>query len=369
MALQTSYNVELWTRAGQRICDITHLAKKLYWEEERNEAERLTFSLNLDAFEDYLINKVGADPVSNFREGQTEIKIRENGDYLFGTQLYYAPIDIGADDITISVTATGYLNFFKDRYPDPAIAYSNEESVDIFFGLVQQAQAVPYGDYGIIIPASGYYVTGKLRDRTYENYTSSTKLNMQRLTNLVDGKFDFRFLPDKTLMTYAAVGSPRTDFKLTFDREHDRSSIDSGRLNRGANNLYNQVIGQGSGLGDDMITSIKEDEPSQNEFGLRQLPVQFNEVKESTTLDENAQAELDRRKRLLRMPQITLSAADLPAVRIEVGDIIPIQMKGRKLLEDITGLYRIERKECHVDDNHFLEKVTLYFEKTGEYSA
>lgn len=369
----THYGVELWSRAGVRICEITHLVRNLTWTEERNEAEVLQFSMDLDAFERYMINNVKADPVSNFREGQTEIKIKEKrGDgpwmYLFGTQLYYAPISLNSDgSATISVNAQGYLNFFNSRYPDPAVSFTNTESVAIARGLISQAQAVANGDYGIILPGSGYYTTSKLRTRTFEQYTSTTKLNIQRLTALVDGTFDFKFLADKTFMTYAAIGSPRTDFRVAFDRTNFRSTIDAATLNRGANNLYNLVHGIGSGFGKDQLITHQHDTTSQIEFGLRELPVQFNEVKVQATLDENAQARLDRVKSLLRMPQFTLSGADLPAVRLEIGDIIPVVMTGRRLLEDLTGLYRVERMETHVDENHFLQAVTTYFEKTGEY--
>ena len=354
MASPTKYTIELWSADGVRICEITHLARNIYWSEERNEAEMLQFSMDLDAFEDYMENNVKADVLSNFREGQTEIKIKENGEYLFGTQIYYAPIEINGDgSMSIVVTAQGYLNFFNSRYPDPTISYSSEESVEIFYDLVRQAQAVTNGDYGVIIPPSGYYVTGVTRDRNYELYTSSTKLNMQRLTNLADGNFDFKFLADKTLMTYAQVGSPRTDFLIDFNRTKKRSTFDRATLSRGANNLFNQIIGIGSGFGADQLISIKNDTDSQVEFGLRQAPVQFNEVKVQATLDENAQARLDRVKSLLRMPQITLSGADLPTTRIEIGDILPLRFTGRKLIEDMTGLY--------------IKEMTLYFEKTGEY--
>lgn len=364
----TRYEVELWSKEGVRICEITHLVRNLFWSEERNEAESLQFSMDADAFEAYLINKVGADPVSNFREGQTEIKIKENGEYLFGTQLYYAPLNLNNDgSISISVTATGYLNFFNARYPDPATSYLNTESVEIFYDMVRKAQLVPNGNYGIMIPAEGYYTTGKKRDRSFEQYTSSTKLNMQRLTNLVDGNFDFKILHDKTLMTYPQVGSPRSDFKIQFDRKNFRSTLDSAILNRGANNLYNSVIALGSGFGKDQLMTTRDDISSQIEFGLRQLPVQFNEVSVDATLRENAQARLDAVKRLLRMPQITLSGADMPKNKIRIGDVIPVKMTGLRLLEDLTGLYRVERMETHVDENHFQQAVTLYFEKTGEY--
>jgi len=358
------YAIELWTRTGQRIADITKLCQNISWSEERNEAEELRFSLDLDTFEDYLINKAGTDPVSNFREGQTEVKVRRDGQYLFGTQLFDAPISLNTDgSATIDVVCTGYLNFLAFRYPDPAIVYKQVESVEIFYDLVRKAQSVLYGDYGLKIPTSGYYVTGVLRDRSYELYTSSTKLNMQRLTSLESGNFDFKVLADKTVMTYPQVGSPRTDFRLVFDRKNFRSSITSARLNRSASGLYNQIIGIGSGFGADMLISIQNDLESQAEFWLRQYPAQFNEVSIQATLEENAKARLEKVKKLLRLPQITLSGNDMPPSGINVGDWIPIQMTGRSLIEDMTGVYRVERKETQLDENLFEKAVTLYFEK------
>lgn len=362
------YEIELWSKSGQRIADITKLCRNVSWSEERNEAEELRFNLDLDAFEDYMLNKVGADPVSNFREGQTEIKlVRKVGKvrtYKFGVQLFDAPIALEEDDsATIETVSTGYLNFLKDRYPNPAFKYVQIESVEIFFDLIRKAQAVPNGDYGLIVPTSGYYVTGVKRDREYEYYTSSVKLNGQRLTSLESGNFDFRILHDKTVMTYPSVGSPRTDFRLVFDRKNFRSSIKRARLNRSANGLYNQVIGLGSGLGADMMTSVKNHTESQLEFGLRQLPVQFNEVSKQTTLDENTAARLERVRYLLRLPQITLTGNDLPSTPIEVGDLIPVEMTGRRLIEDMSGFHRVERIETQLDDNGFESAVTLYFEK------
>lgn len=363
------YEIELWSKTGKRIADITKLCRNISWSEERNEAEELRFSMDLDAFEDYMINKVGADPVSNFREGQTEIKlVRRVGKvrtYMFGTQLFDAPIVLEEDDsATIEVVANGYLNFLKDRYPDPLVKYANVESVEIFYDLIRKAQSVQNGDYGLIIPTDGYYVTGVRRDRQYEWFTSSTKLNMQRLTSLEAGNFDFRILADKTVMTYPMVGSPRTDFRLVFDRKNMKSSIKRGRLNRSANGLFNQVVGLGTGLGADVMTSFQNHADSQVEFGLRQLPVQFNEVSVRATLDENSRARLERVKHLLRLPQITLTGHDLPANGVDCGDVVPIQMTGRRLIEDMSGFHRVERIETQLDDNGFESAVTLYFEKT-----
>lgn len=360
------YRIELWTRTGQRIADITRFCQNISFSEERNEAEELRFKLNVDAFEAYLINEAGSDPISNFREGQTEVKLRRDNEYLFGTQLYDASIDLNADgSVSANVVCTGYLNFLMARYPDPTVTYTQMESVLIFYDLIRRAQSVTNGNYGLKIPTSGYYVTGVKRDRSYEAYTSTTKLNMQRLTELESGNFDFKILADKTVMTYPSLGSPRTDFKLVFDRRNFRSSITSARLNRSASGLFNQIIGIGTGFGEDMMTSIQNDTASQVEFWLRQNPVQFNEVSVQATLNENAKAALARVKKLLRLPQITLSGNDMPENGIDVGDSIPIQMTGLRLIEDMSGVHRVERKETKLDENGFESDVTLYFEKVG----
>lgn len=359
--------VELWTREGKRIADITHLVRNYFAAEERNEAEQLQFSMDYDAFERYMALDVGADTVSNFREGQTEIKVKEFGQYKFGTQLVWAPINLNKDgSATISVTATGYLNFMNDRYPTPGLRYEKRESVEIFYDLIRTAQAVSNGNNGLIIPTSGYYVTGVPRDREYGLYTSSTKLNMQRLTSYVAGRFDFRILHNKTVMTYPSVGSPRADFKLTYDRKHNRSTFDEALLNRGASQLFNQIHGIGSGLGGETLTRTVTDEESALDFRLRELPVQFNEVSEEATLIENAHARRERVKDLVRMPQVTLSEADLPANGIHIGDVVPVEFIGGRLIEAMSGHHRIERIETTRDENGFAAAINLFFEKTSD---
>jgi hypothetical protein len=362
------YEIELWTRTGVRIADITRLCQDISMVEERNEAEELRFNLDLDVFEKHML-AAGIDVVSNFREGQTEIKVKRRGEYLFGTQLYDASIFLdGTNAATINVIGFGYLNFLKDRYPDPAVSYTQVESVEIFYDLIRCAQSVDYGDYGLIIPEGGYYVTGKLRDRNFQQYTSGIKLNMQRLTDLVDGNFDFRVLPDKTVMTYPQVGSLRTDFRITYDRTNKRSTFMRAMVNRSVSGTYNSVIGLGTGFGDDILKSVKADVYSQMESGVRELPVQFNEVVEQSTLDENTQARLERVNQLLRLPQVTLSGANMPENRINVGDYVVVEFKGHRLLEDMTGVQRVERIETSLDGNLFEKSVTLYFEKVGEVS-
>lgn len=353
--------VELWSRTGTPIADITHLVRNYYAVEERNEAEQLQFSMDLDAFEDYMLLKVGADPVSNFREGQTEIIVKEDGEFKFGTQLQWAPINLNKDgSATISVTATGYLNFFNDRYPDPTIPYTQIDPVEIARDLIRKAQTVTYGNYGVQLPSSGYYVTGKLRDRSYAQYTASTKLSIQRLTPLKGSEFDFKFLAGKQFMTYAAIGSPRSDFKIVYDRTSNRSTFDYATINRGASQLFNRIIGLGSGTGQETMTSIRTDVISANEYGLREDPFLNNDVSVQSTLNENTEARLARVKDLVRMPQVTLSEADLPEAPVSVGDIVTVQFKGRRLLEDASGSHRIERIETKRDINNFKSEVTIY---------
>lgn len=360
LAQSHGVEVELWSRDGVRLADITHLVRNYHAVEERNEAEQLQFSLDLDEFERYMIEDAGLDPVSNFRDGQTEIIVRENGKYRFGTQLQWAPINLNRDgSATVSVNAVGYLNFFNTRMPSPNIRYNQVEAVEIARDLIRKSQQVTLsrpglptlsGDHGIVLPTSGYYTTGIRRDREYREYTETVKLAIQRLTALKDGNFDFKFREGKEFMTYKAIGSPRTDFTITYDRTHNHSTFVEAVINRGSNQMNNYIIGMGSGNGEETITETVFDAHSINEFGLREGAHLFNNVSNRATLRENAEGRLKSLKDLIRLPQITLSGADLPETPLEVGDIVYTEYKGRRLLEDASGWSRIERMETTYDD-------------------
>lgn len=366
------YTLELWTSAGIRTGDISALAHNRSYTLERNEAELLTFDLDLYAFETYCTG-IGIDPHTLLTPYASDVKVLRNGTYLFGTQVTAVVFNIGTDytmntgssggsgpqtfDPTVTITCYGYLNLFKDRYL--TLDYSQQDRTFIAGDLLTQTQAIANGSVGVTLnPAN--YITGVLSDRTYAQQNIKTEL--QNLAALTDARFDFGFDYNKVFTTYAQIGSKRTDIQFTYGGP--QSNIIGLYLERSAASLYNEIIGLGSGLGPDQLISIQDDVASQRSYYLRQDIKQYNSVVLQATLDQNAQADLALEKDLLEIPQVTISGKELENLDsfLSVGDRIPINIVGHTFLANLNGIYRIEKMVVNIDDNDFENDIELYFD-------
>jgi hypothetical protein len=364
------YTIELWSSNGVIQADISALAHNRSYTLQRNEAESLTFELDLYAFETYC-SGIGVDPKTILNPYTTDVKVKRNGTYLFGSQVIAATIQIGTDytmasgtrgggassfSPTISVTCSGYLNLFKDRYL--TYTYNQQDASFIAGDVLTQAQSATNGSVGVTI-AAGNYLTGKLRDRTYTRQNIKTEL--QNLTQLVDGRFDFVFDSNKVFYTYQQIGSKRTDVQFTFGGP--QGNIIGLYDERSGANIYNEIIGLGSGFGADQLISTQDDSDSQRTYFLRQDIKQYNSVVDQSTLDQNAKADLALEKDILEIPQITISGKELANTNfLSVGDRVPINIVGHPFLSNLNGIYRIEKMLVNIDDNDFENDITLYFD-------
>src|SRR5215210_163613 len=122
------YSIELWSGNGVLLADISRYVRNLKFAMQRNEAEDLSFDIDLNAYES-LCASIGTHPLGILGPYQTDVKIKRNGTYLFGTHVGDAEVELGENDKTISVKAFGYLNLLLDRYvsPDPFV---QEDAVD-----------------------------------------------------------------------------------------------------------------------------------------------------------------------------------------------------------------------------------------------
>lgn len=368
------YELELWSNDGKRLADISNIAKNRVFTLTRNEAEQITFDLDLYVFE-ALADSIGIDAEDLLNPYAVDVKVKRNGVYWFATQIVAAPLNIGTDytmnegqsspgsstiNPTISVTCTGYLNLFTDRYLD--YTYSQQDACFIGGDMLTQAQAQTNGSVGVTI-ATDNYLTGVLRDRTYQR--QNIKSELQNLTQLVDGRFDFAFDANKVFHTYRYIGNKRTDLKFTFGGP--QSNIIGIYLdNNAAGTLYNQIIGLGSGLGSDGLISVQNDNDSQLIHYLRQDIKQYSNVSIQSTLDQNATADLALEKDLIRLPQITISGKELEGKPfLSVGDRIPLAMVGHSFLNSLNGIYRIEQMVVSPDDNDFDASIYLYLDDYG----
>lgn len=368
------YELELWTSSGVRMADISSLAQNRTYTLERNEAEELSFDLDMYAFEAFAA-AMNTDPKVLITPYQTDVLVKRDGQYLFGVQVDDVIFNLTNDPATmtegsmsngpdtfspsVTITGHGYLNLFKDRYV--TITYTGNERCFIAGDLITQAQAATNGDVGVTLAAT-QYSTGI--DDTTRTYTrDNVKTSLQNLTTLVDGRFDFGFSFDKQFQCYGQIGSLRTDLQFTYGGPD--SNVAGFYMERTATSLFNEIIGLGSGFGADQLVSdpaTSGDVTSQLANYLRQDIKQYNSVVEQDTLDQDAAADLSLEKDLLEIPQITVTGKELENVPfLGVGDRIPIRSVGHPFL-DINGLYRIEKMTVTIDDNDFENSIQLYFD-------
>lgn len=365
------YTFEVYSASGTALADISQLCFNRVITLERNEAETLRFDMDLFAFEAFC-KGINADPKTIIAPYQTDIKIKRNGQLWYGFHIVDVDFNMPADNVgvttdsfngtaalqqTFTVTATGYLNLFKDRYVTQT--YTAQDAAYIAGNLITQAQAATRGSVGATISGTSY-MTGVNRDRTYVR--QNVKDGIQNLTKLVDGRFDFAFDANKVFKTYSQLGSKRTDIALTYGG--DASNIVGWYSSRSALSLYNQIIALGSGFGADQLVSTQDDVTSQTNYYLRQDIKQYNSVVEQTTLDQNATADLSLEKDLLEIPQPVITGNALANVPfLNVGDRVPLYIVGHPFLSNLNGLYfRIEKMEITLDENDFESAIRLYFD-------
>jgi hypothetical protein len=350
-----TYELELWSSNGHRVADISNLAKSRSFTIPRNDAQDLSFTLDLFAFEEFAAN-MGIPAAELLMPYQMDVLLKRNGQYLFGTQIVSCPLDISESSYIITVRCRGYFDLVKDRYISQT--YVQQEATSIAGDLFTQSQAKPNGDVGITL-APGQYETGVLRDRTYTR--DNVKRMIQNLTQLVDGRFDFDISYDKKFQTYAALGSNRTDLQFTFGGS--ASNIASLYLERSATKLYNHIDSLGSGFGPDQLISESDDAVSQINNFRRETITQHNSVTEQPTLDQHAATDLALSKDLLQIPQITITGAELRNKDfIQVGDRIPLKFVDHSYFSGNDGLYRVEKMTVSLDDNDFEKSIELYFD-------
>lgn len=369
------YEIELWSAAGSRVADISHLAKNRRYTIQRNEAEQLSFDLDIFAFEDYCLNVLGGvNPRTLIEPYVTDVKVKRNGTYLFGAQVVDVSFNLtpasssassgsgGAQDESgnylVSVSCDGYLNLFKDRYVTET--YTATERTTIAANIITATQATTNGDVGVTI-ASPLYATGLVSDRTYAQDNVKTKL--QELAALTDAPYDFSFTADKVFTCYAQQGARRFDMNLIYGGP--LSNVAGLSLDRSAANLYNYIYGIGSGSGDVALTSEQGDTTSQLDYYRREYIDQFSTVIEQQTLEDDVAADLALHKDILALPKVTITSMEIPAgTFVSVGDRIPLQVLEHTWLDFVTGLYRVEEIDVALDENDF-ETITLTFDDLG----
>lgn len=347
------YQFELWIN-GVQVGDITKLMQNRRFALTRNGSEELSFSMSLTAWEAYCAD-LGAVPQAVLEAYVTDIRVRRNGNYYFGVHVVDMSYGLEESGITLEVKATGFLDLFADRYVTKN--YSQQERVAIMLDMINTTQATgnPDDDFGVD-PGTQQYSTGLLSDREFTD--QNVRDALVNFTNLSDGNFDFRFNYDRSIETFAQIGSDRPDNKFTYPY-----NIKSGKVTHTATSLWNYIIGLGSGFGEEALRTVTADAVSRGNHKTRQRIVSFNSVTEQQTLDENSYAYLQKVKDILELPTFNVSGALANLDVLGVGDRVPVEVVGHPALP-LNGVYRIEKLSVELDEND-AENIAITVDNYG----
>lgn len=344
------YEIVVFAKDGRPMGNIFALCKNFQWSKTRNDAEQVTFDLDLNLYEQYIETiGFGANPLDFMEVGRNDIRIKRNGTWLIGANIIKFEYSTEDPSITMKVSATGYLNYYKRRYVD--INYTNTAQHLILWGVINQCNAMTGGDYGV---RQGVHV-GATVNRTRVQLRKEVKSFFQQMSQVING-CDFEFTPDKLLNTYAAIGTYRPTMRLKYP-----DNIASFNFGRSVEKVSNYIYGIGSGNGEDAIQAQSEDATSESYLYRREQIVTYNSVTDTTTLSQNINAVLHYSADPIELPTITVADGVLDLSDVGIGDTLPVELTGNKSLAHINGLYRIESITCKVDQNG-AELVDLTFD-------
>lgn len=348
------WHCELYSPTGALLADLSGRAKGRRIVESRNEAEEITWSMDLADFERYGVDlQKHRDPLEVIRAGVTEVRIRRGQSYICGGQVTYRNPKATVQGARLDIRASGFLNLLQDRHTDDEQSFVALNPPVWMKQLIEDSQSRgPAWDFGITVnpdlPLIGTH------DKTYK----SQELKDVLVLGSEQYNFDFRFSHDKVLTFYAALGSVRPAARFEFPG----NILEIPGAPEDATTISNSitVYGSGSGTEGNVKTDPIEDLGSQADYKVRQRRVSYSDVEDIVALERHGQAELAARGRPFQIPQIVVDGNVEPFVTdYGVGDRVPVVFRKYRTFQLLSGLWRIERREIAIDDND-KERVTLY---------
>lgn len=344
------YAIEIWSKDGIPIADIRQICTSFSWSKTLNGSESVGFTVDLKRLEDILkASGYAGDPFGFMEVGRCDIRIKRDGKYIVGANIYRFNYTSSHNSITMRVECVGYLNFYKTQYI--SAEYSNIPQQDIMWDVISRCNEKTGGDYGIRRGThSGDTVN---RDRSYERKEVASLIT--QMSNVING-CDFEFTPDKLFNTYQTKGTYRPSVRLTYP-----GNIQAFNFTRTLDKVANYVYGIGSGTGDEAVQSQAEDVNSEDYLYRREKISIWNSVTDQDTLNEHTDSVLHAGSEIIELPDITLRDNELDMSEIETGDTVKVILGGFASISHVSGDYRITSITCNVDDNDS-EEVTLSFD-------
>lgn len=340
------WTVALYDVNDNEIMDISRFVN-IELDLKLNDVSTLRFEMDLVQFE-MLCASVGALPRNVLYPALTEVKVFRNDNPIFGGIVANVTSRLGQDRSILTVTADSYIQYFATRLLSKT--YTNTDRSQIAWDAIDTVQSLDHGDLGI---TQGTLATTFNSDLTAD--FRDVKSIIQLYTYAQPTTYDFEITHDKVFNTYTHLGSTRPEYQLTYP-----GNIVSLTLPRSSDTLFNRVVGIGSGIGEERLQTIQEDETSKATYRIRESKQLYSSVIEQGTLEQNTQGFLEQSKGVLVLPdvQVNADAFDLDIVR--VGDSLPVRVIDGSYNNDLDGTFRIYQMNVQVDENAF-ETVRLNF--------
>lgn len=360
----STYSLELWTPNGQQIADLTSRAVSRRITQTRNDAETISWNMDLDEFERYAKEFLKGNPSEFIVPGITEVRVKRLGTYICGGKVTYANPRIAGSSAVYSIQADGFLNLWLDRISvgdsgDPLLVddrtFLATEPATMLSTLIQESQGLGTDwDFGVtigLVPATGTPV-----DKTYKQQEIKEGIQYGNDQYNIDHEFTY----NKVFNQYLAIGSMRPD--AIFEYPGNILEIPSAPMD--ATTLENWILVRGSGSGTEAAAySIRQDSDSQHDYKVRQKSMNYSDVDEGDALDRHGDAQLAAYSRPFQIPQLVVDGNKAPYVTdYGIGDFVVIRQNRYETLNNINGFARVEKRIIDIDDND-RERVTLYVSK------
>jgi hypothetical protein len=248
---------------------------------------------------------------------------------------------------TLTVTAPGLLGYLAYMAVESDLAYTGTDQTLIGKGLVDQWQALAYGNFGI--DTSAITASGVTRDRTYK--AAEQHQVLQRLNELgaAANGFDVDLNPAtrRLLLTYPQQGTDLSAAIILDDRNITSADV---TVSVAPGDLASEAYGTGGSADAAAITSHQSNATLRAAFGRCAVSDSFDGVTQQATLDQHTLAMLDARDQQLFVPGPGLvPLADVAVGSFDIGDSVSYDFDAG--LGQQTGVFRVAELQTTVDLN------------------
>jgi hypothetical protein len=253
----------------------------------------------------------------------------------------------------LSITAQEMMSYFAHRRITTTENFNGIDQLVIAKTLVENAQALPYGDIGVGYNTQGQTTSGILIDRVYYDYELKTVFNaIQDLSRQSDGfdfsidlAYDINGRPTKSFNTYypkvgetySATNPSAVVFEFPAGNVVEYEYPEDGSI------VANTVYALGAGSNEGKLVSVGQDPVRFAEgWALLDEQANYSDVTDQTVLDNLAVGQVVA----VSYPPTTLTIVAPPYVdpvlgTYQIGDEARIIIKDSRFPNTLDTVYRI----------------------------